>query len=48
MPLKDVAEAGGWKDIRTLLKYQKTDEETLRRVVLQAPKLMPQGLVAME
>jgi integrase len=45
MPLKDVAEAGGWKDLRTLLKYQQVDEQTLRDVVLNAPKLTKMGLV---
>ena len=40
MPLRDVAAAGGWRDPTTLLKcYQQPDEETMRRVVLEAPKL---------
>ena len=40
MPLRDVAAAGGWKDPTTLLKcYQQPDEETIQRVVLEAPKL---------
>jgi len=40
MPLKDVAAAGGWKDIETLVRcYQQPDEETLASVVLEAPKL---------
>lgn len=40
MPLRDVAAAGGWKDPTTLLKcYQQPDEATIRRVVLEAPKL---------
>jgi hypothetical protein len=34
LPVKDVAAAGGWKDIRTLTDcYQQPDEETLRLVV---------------
>ena len=33
LPLKDVAAAGGWRDTTTLLRYQQTDEATLRRVV---------------
>ena len=40
MPLRDVAAAGGWKDPTTLLKcYQQPDEETIQKVVLEAPKL---------
>jgi len=34
LPLKDVAAAGGWKDITTLVTcYQQPDDDTLRRVV---------------
>ena len=34
LPVKDVAAAGGWQDVTTLLKcYQQPDEETLRSVV---------------
>lgn len=34
LPLKDVAAAGGWKDLTTLLTcYQQPDEDTLREVV---------------
>jgi len=34
LPLKDVAAAGGWKDITTLVTcYQQQDDDTLRRVV---------------
>lgn len=34
LPPKDVAAAGGWSDIGTLLSvYQQVDEETLREVV---------------
>ncbi|MCC7134733.1 MAG: tyrosine-type recombinase/integrase [Gemmatimonadales bacterium] len=32
LPLKDVAAAGGWKDVETLLMYQQPDKETLMRV----------------
>ena len=40
MPLRDVAEAGGWRDPNTLLKcYQQTDEATMTRVVLEPGKL---------
>jgi hypothetical protein len=35
LSLKDVAEAGGWKDTTTLLKcYMQSDEETLAAVVM--------------
>ncbi len=44
MPVKDVAAAGGWSDIATLLKsYQQSDEATLTQVVLEAPKLTAEG-----
>jgi integrase len=34
LPLRDVAAAGGWSDITTLLTvYQQADEETMREVV---------------
>jgi len=34
LPLKDVAAAGGWKDITTLVTcYQQADDDTLRRVI---------------
>ncbi len=34
LPVKDVAAAGGWKDITTLIEsYQQPDEDTLRSVV---------------
>ena len=34
LPVKDVAAAGGWKDVTTLIEcYQQPDEETLREVV---------------
>ncbi|MDX2059590.1 MAG: hypothetical protein SFV24_17395, partial [Gemmatimonadales bacterium] len=32
LSLKDVAAAGGWKDVETLLMYQQPDKETLMRV----------------
>jgi hypothetical protein len=49
MPLRDVAAAGGWKDPGTLLKcYQQPDEETLTRVVLEAPKLVSRGSEGLE
>ena len=40
LPVKDVAAAGGWKDITTLMeRYQQPEEETLRSVVeYQKPK----------
>jgi integrase len=40
LPVKDVAAAGGWKDIMTLMEcYQQPEEETLRSVVeYQKPK----------
>ena len=33
-PLKDVAEAGGWSDLRSVQTYTQTDEETIRTVLL--------------
>ncbi len=40
LPLRDVAAAGGWRDPTTLLTcYQQPDEETIERVVLEAPQL---------
>ncbi|KPK80427.1 MAG: hypothetical protein AMS25_09050 [Gemmatimonas sp. SM23_52] len=45
MPVKDVAEAGGWRDTATLLaSYQQSDESTLTQVVLEAPKLTRNGV----
>ncbi len=39
LPVKDVAAAGGWKDIMTLMEcYQQPEEETLRSVVEYKPK----------
>jgi integrase len=49
MPVKDVAAAGGWRDPTTLLKcYQQPDEETMRRVVLEAPKLLSRPVRRLE
>jgi integrase len=49
MPLRDVAAAGGWRDPTTLLKcYQQPDEETMRRVVLEAPKLLSRPVRRLE
>ena len=40
LPLKDVAEAGGWKDVETLLTcYQHPDRETLLRVMSEPRKV---------
>ena len=45
MPIRDVAAAGGWTETRTLLaSYQQSDDCTLQRVVLEAPKLYAKGL----
>ena len=45
MPVMDVAQAGGWKEARTLLEcYQQPDDATLQHVVLEAPKLFADGL----
>jgi len=43
--LKDVAAAGGWKDVETLLTcYQQPDEETLLAVMSEPRKLREAGL----
>ncbi len=40
LELKDVARAGGWKDVTTLLKlYQQADPETTEKVVLHKSRL---------
>ena len=40
LPLKDVAAAGGWKSVETLLRcYTQTDEETLLAVVTESRKV---------
>lgn len=47
MPLKDVAHAGGWRDPNTIIKcYQQPDEQTLMRVMLEAPKLFACGTMS--
>lgn len=44
MPIKDVADAGGWQDTATLLEsYQRSDDATLTQVFLEAPKLRSSG-----
>jgi hypothetical protein len=49
MPLRDLAAAGGWRDPTTLLKcYQQPDEDTMRRVVLEAPKLLSRPVRRLE
>jgi hypothetical protein len=49
MPLRDVAAAGGWKDPTTLLKcYQQPDEDTIDKVVLDAPKLLSKPVRQLE
>jgi len=37
LPLKDVAAAGGWRDVATMLMYQQPDMET-QRLVMENPK----------
>ena len=40
LPIKDVAEAGGWRNTQTLLRhYQQTDPATLLAVVSEPQKL---------
>jgi hypothetical protein len=40
MPVKDLAEGGGWKDTATLLKcYQHADPDTLEEVVNAGQRL---------
>jgi hypothetical protein len=40
LPLKDVAAAGGWKDVETLLTcYQQPDQQTLLAVMSEPRKL---------
>lgn len=43
-PLKDVMEAGGWRDPETLLQYQAADQETIDHVVDSPIKLTVDGL----
>jgi len=41
LPLKDVAAAGGWKDVMTLLTcYQHADEATMLKVMASPAKLV--------
>lgn len=43
--LKDVAEAGGWKDTETLLTcYQQPDRKTLLAVMSEPAKVREQGV----
>jgi integrase len=43
-PVKDVAAAGGWRDVQTLLRsYQQADEETIKHVVLNPRRVVSEG-----
>jgi hypothetical protein len=46
LPVKDVAAAGGWKDLVTLMRcYQVPDDESMRSVVeYEKPKGRPAAL----
>lgn len=45
LPLKDVAAAGGWKDVSTLLNvYQQSDEESVLAVTSVTLKLRERGV----
>jgi len=45
LPLKDVAAAGGWKDVGTLLEvYQQSDEESVLAVASVTLKLRDRGV----
>lgn len=45
LPLKDVAAAGGWKDVNTLLEvYQQSDEESVLAVTSVTLKLRERGV----
>lgn len=45
LPLKDVAAAGGWKDVNTLLTcYQHADEATMLKVMESQLKLVSQSV----
>lgn len=47
LPLKDVAAAGGWQDVETLLEcYQQPDRDTLQTVMDGARTLHDPGLPA--
>lgn len=46
LPVRDVAAAGGWKDITTLIEcYQQPDEDTLRAAAefVRPPSQAPAG-----
>jgi hypothetical protein len=45
LPLKDVAAAGGWKDVNTLLEvYQQSDAESALAVTSVTLKLRERGV----
>lgn len=45
LPLKDVAAAGGWRDVNTLLEiYQQADEESVLAVMSETRKLHERGV----
>jgi hypothetical protein len=45
LPLKDVASAGGWKDVNTLLEvYQHSDEGSVLAVMSETRKLRERGV----
>ena len=45
LPLKDVAAAGGWKDVSTLLEvYQQSDEQSVLAVTSVTLKLRDRGV----
>lgn len=45
LPLRDVAEAGGWKDVNTLLEvYQQSDPESVLKVMSEPRKLRDSGV----
>jgi hypothetical protein len=49
LPLKDVAAAGGWKDVTTLLTcYQHADEATMLKVMESPLKLVGRAAVGVE
>ena len=49
MPIADVARAGGWRDVATVLKsYQQADDATVTKVILEAPKPCSNGVTRPE
>ena len=45
LPLRDVAAAGGWKDVNTLLEvYQQADEASALAVMTETRKLRERGV----